>query len=534
MNFSRVGYIFLTSWGLMWGGSLDFGAAQTFESNSRLILGSEANRSASIRIGDLDADGDLDVVVANGRHWPDQNYVFLNQGRARFNVMRPLGSDRSTTYACELADFDGDGDLDIATGNDMAPCQIFLNDGDAQFSLQGSFGDVSSVRSLTVADIDLDGDQDILVTCRGRSNRIYLNDGSAKFDQSIEFGTKRDSTIDVEVGDVDGDGDLDLVLANRDGQPNAWLINDGKLNFDQTRTFGHAQSQTRAVAVGDFDGNGILDWAIGNIGQSNQLFLGDGKGGVAKAIDFGEVDSKTYCLAAFDMDRDGDLDLIAGNAGQANAVYLNEGRGQSFREVVFGDPLHLTYGLSVGDLDSDGTPDIALANSDAPNQVFLGRLDRRNISASGMLEDKERAMPSGSADFRERAEYRTHDWPAFRGLGGRGVAEGFSLPVDWNADPEAGDLKNVLWQIQIPGLGHSSPVVVEDKVFLLTAVSQSKLGDSPRLPTITKRRTGCCFAMTKRRGGNFGGKHFARANLARHATPKRLTQTPVFVFQVKK
>jgi outer membrane protein assembly factor BamB len=473
MNFSRVGYIFLTSWGLMWGGSLDFGAAQTFESNSRLILGSEANRSASIRIGDLDADGDLDVVVANGRHWPDQNYVFLNQGRARFNVMRPLGSDRSTTYACELADFDGDGDLDIATGNDMAPCQIFLNDGDAQFSLQGSFGDVSSVRSLTVADIDLDGDQDILVTCRGRSNRIYLNDGSAKFDQSIEFGTKRDSTIDVEVGDVDGDGDLDLVLANRDGQPNAWLINDGKLNFDQTRTFGHAQSQTRAVAVGDFDGNGILDWAIGNIGQSNQLFLGDGKGGVAKAIDFGEVDSKTYCLAAFDMDRDGDLDLIAGNAGQANAVYLNEGRSQSFREVVFGDPLHLTYGLSVGDLDSDGTPDIALANSDAPNQVFLGRLDRRNISASGMLEDIERAMPSGSADFRERAEYRTHDWPAFRGLGGRGVAEGFSLPVDWNADPEAGDLKNVLWQIQIPGLGHSSPVVVEDKVFLLTAVSQN-------------------------------------------------------------
>lgn len=454
-----------------WTGISHFCMAQTFESNSRLVIGAESNRSASVRIGDLDADGDLDIVVANGRHWPEQNYIFLNQGRARFNVMRPLGSDRSTTYACELADLDGDGDLDIAAGNDNAPCQIFLNDGMANFTLQGSFGDISSVRSLTVSDIDLDGDQDILATCRGRVNRIYLNDGTARFDRSIEFGTTFDSTIDVAVGDVDGDGDLDLALANRDSQPNAWLINDGKLNFNESRSFGDAQSQSRAVTVGDFNGDGKLDWAIANIEQTNQLFIGDGKGGVQEVISFGKEEESTYCLASFDMDQDGDLDLVAGNAGQANAVYFNEGGGKAFREVVFGDPLHLTYGLSVGDLDSDGTPDIALANSEAQNEVYLGRTGKRSASTPGMRADLGTA-PSSLTPFRERAEYRSNDWPAFRGLGGRGVAEGFSLPIEWNADPTAGDLKNVLWHVEVPGLGHSSPVVVGNKLFLLTAVSQ--------------------------------------------------------------
>lgn len=471
MHTSPVRYVVTTVCVLFTLGFPTLVAAQTFQSHSRLVLGGETNRSASVRVGDLDSDGDLDVVVANGRHWPEQNYVFLNQGQARFNVMRPLGGDRSTTYACELADLDGDGDLDLAVGNDMAPCQIFLNDGHANFSFQGNFGDISSVRSLSVSDIDLDGDQDILVTCRGRSNQIYLNEGAAKFDRSIEFGTTRDSTIDVDVGDVDSDGDMDLVLANRDGQPNAWLINDGKMNFEQVRTFGPAQSQTRAVTVGDFNGDGKLDWAVGNIGRANRLYLGDGKGGVTAEVGFGSDESSTYCLTSFDMDLDGDLDLVAGNAGQANAVYLNQGKGQAFREVTFADPTHLTYGLCVGDLNSDGIPDIALANSGAPNQIFLGRSVKQGDSAGNPLSRKEPASNLGQK-FKDRREYLTPDWPAFRGLGGRGVAEGFSLPTQWNADPEVGERQNVVWQVDVPGLGHSSPVIAGNQLFLLTAVAK--------------------------------------------------------------
>ena len=63
------------------------------------------------------------------------------------------------------------------------------------------------------------------------------------------------------------------------------------------------------------------------------------------------------------------------------------------------------------------------------------------------------------------------DWPTFRGPEGRGVAEGFPVRTQWNADPEAGEIDGVLWRTKVPGLGHSSPVVSGDRIFLATAIA---------------------------------------------------------------
>ena len=462
--------------------------AQTFFSNPRLTLGLETNRSASVRLGDIDGDGDLDAVVGNGRHWPQQNFVFFNQGQANFSVMRPLGVDRSPTYACELADLDGDGDLDIATGNDMALGKIFLNDGTGKFTEHSSFGAVSSVRSLTIADIDSDGDADILATCRGRANQIYLNDGNARFASGGEFGTKQDSTIDVAVADINGDGHQDLVLANRDKQPNQWLLNDGKLKFMEQRAFGDSKSQSRAVAVGDLNGDGNLDWVVGNIGQKNTAFLGDSKGMVKQQVEFGDANGRTYSIAVADVNGDGKLDIVAGNVGQQNAVYTNQGDGTSFQKESFGGASNATYGLSVGDLNGDGRVDVAVANSDALNALFLNR--RRRTAAMSTTtkpvaslhkeqgttgqEPAENAKLKSDPDetsFKELAKYQSSNWPSFRGTGARGVAEGFPIRTKWNADASKGELDGVLWETEVPGLGHSSPVVFGEKLFLATAVA---------------------------------------------------------------
>lgn len=65
----------------------------------------------------------------------------------------------------------------------------------------------------------------------------------------------------------------------------------------------------------------------------------------------------------------------------------------------------------------------------------------------------------------------TPNWPSFRGTDGKGIADDYPVRASWNADPAAGQLDGVLWQLEVPGLGHSSPVIFGQKLFLITAVS---------------------------------------------------------------
>lgn len=439
---------------------------RTFVTHSRLSIGTEINRSASVRIGDLDGDGDLDVVAANGRHWPEQNMVFFNQGRARFNLARPLGTDHDTSYATELADLDNDGDLDIAVGNDRAPNAIFLNDGSGRFEHSYTFGRPSSIRSLTIADIDNDGDVDILANARGAQNLIHLNDGMGGFPSSRPFGAADDSTINVAVGDLDNDGHLDLILANRDAQQNVVLINDGHAQFSRRIPFGTGRDETRAVAVADLDGDGNLDWAAGNIGQANAVYLGDGKGGVRETMSFGREDGQTYTLAIADMDNDKRPDIIVGNVQQPNAVFFNQGKGGTFRETRFGDASHATYNLAVGDLNQDGYRDIAVANSDAQNFVYINAPNRTKPTTNTRSPATATAVATITVD-------ESQNWPAFRSAAAKGVADGYPLRTSWNADAADPKAEGVFWRAKVPGLGHSSPVVWGDRIFLCTAVPES-------------------------------------------------------------
>ncbi len=144
-------------------------------------LGRESNLTASISLGDVDGDGDLDAVVANGRHWAQQNFVFLNDGSGFFRTARRLGEELTTSYRAALADFDGDGDLDVVVGNDRARKTIFTNDGTGHFSSSGTFGrDDVPTRNVVIADVNVDGAPDILVTNRGTPNAVYLERATSK------------------------------------------------------------------------------------------------------------------------------------------------------------------------------------------------------------------------------------------------------------------------------------------------------------------------------------------------------------------
>ena len=337
-------------------------------------LGKLALRTASVQTGDLNGDGHLDIVVANGRHWPEQNACFLNDGKGGFDRRQPIGDGPDRSYAVPLADLDKDGDLDLVTGNDRDPSVIFLNDAQGHFQQSGALIPFPQpTRNATLADLNGDQHIDIVIANRSRQNFFYLNDGKAGFSKRAKFGTGTDSTIAVAAADMNGDGHVDLVLANRDQQPNRVYFNNGQAQFPKSAPFGTGIDNTRSVALADINSDGQLDIIAANIGTQNTIYLNDRKKPFTKTISFGKADGKTFCVTTGDLDRNGTADIVVGNVQQANAVYFTFDNGQKLQTAIFSDNTRITYGIAVGDLDGDKFPEVITANSNGPNYIFWNR-----------------------------------------------------------------------------------------------------------------------------------------------------------------
>ncbi len=167
-----------------------------------------------------------------------------------------------------------------------------------------------------------------LLLAFGLSSSLAM--GQTQFAELAKQHLPKDSdfTNVVVMGDVDGDGDLDLVFGNF-GQ-NRLYLNDGKGKFtDATASRLPKDSDfTWAAALGDVDGDGDLDLVFGNIGsipaELNRLYLNDGKGKFsdATASRLPRDNNDTFAVALGDVDGDGDLDLVLTTHGQ-NRLYLN-------------------------------------------------------------------------------------------------------------------------------------------------------------------------------------------------------------------
>lgn len=334
----------------------------------RLTFGTAQKRTASISLGDIDGDGDQDAVIANGRHWPEANQVFFNE-RGKFSSFADLGTTHSTSYAAELADMDGDGDLDIVEVNDTAPHRIYLNDGKGQFTFHSTLAWVSSARNGILADLDADGLTDVLICNRGEQNIICYNEGNLSFDCAA-LATAKNATIDIAVADINGDRRPDLVLANRDGIANTLLLNSGERKFEEVLTFGQGTYETRSIEVADLNKDGFPDIITANINGQNMIYLGSKSLTFDNTISFGSAEEDTYAVALADFNKDGWTDLVVGNYMAQNALFINKD-GQTFERVDVLSDVYKTYDVKTADLNGDSWPDVVFANSDGYNLFML-------------------------------------------------------------------------------------------------------------------------------------------------------------------
>lgn len=334
----------------------------------RFSFGTKKQRSASITFGDINNNGHLEAVVANGRHWSETNYIFYYYGKG-YNEMTPIGEISATSYAAELVDLDNDDDLDLLEINDNAPHKIYLNDGSGKFKFYSTVAEISNARNVALGDIDNNGYIDFVITNRGQKNIICYNNGNLKFD-CVKLDTKKNSTIDIVIKDLNNDQLPDLVLANRDNIPNEIFINKGNRKFEKELDFGTGSFETRSVAIADMNNDGYLDIVTGNINGSNSIYLGSKNFSFMKTVAFGANDTDTYSIALADFNKDGLMDIVTGNYLKPNIVFLNID-GSRFEEINLTDMSSRTYDIVVADINSDGWMDIAEANSDDFNLFYL-------------------------------------------------------------------------------------------------------------------------------------------------------------------
>ena len=346
-------------------------AQVAFDPPASIAIGTQP---AGVAFGDFDGDGDLDVATTV--EGPDRIQIALNDGFGTFTAgPTSLLGNSSSPQDLIAGDFDGDGlmDLAVAVRDPQGGVVIMRNNGGAIFAANQTVGVGDRPRGLDAADFDGDGDLDLAVAARdGGTAHVLINSGGSFTGVTLTAGGEPRKTA---FGDFDGDGDLDLAVTNHDDRTIGIYTNSGG-SFSATATIPTGGIfRPDGIDAADLDGDGDADLVVG-LGDNavanvvGVLVSQAGVFSVPATYATGGLNSGQVAIADFDCD--GLLDAIVSNTSSANVSVLPGVAGNAFGAAMIMAAGAGASELAIGDIDGDGSLDAVVANADAASLTIFG------------------------------------------------------------------------------------------------------------------------------------------------------------------
>jgi hypothetical protein len=318
----------------------------------------------AVAVGDFNGDGKLDVAVVNGN--ANTVSVMLGNGDGTFQAKTDFATG-STPRGITVGHFTSSGNLDLAVTNFASnTVSVLLGIGDGTFQAKKDTAVGSGPIGIAVSDFNNDGNSDLVVTNStdpAGTVSVLLGQGNGSFSSQVAYAVNS-TPVSVAVGDFNGDGVMDLVVANNNTNANVVTVLLGNSNG----TFGAKASlpvgsDPVSVAVADFNNDLKLDIVVADQqGNTVSVVLGNGDGTFQSHVEYFTAASPNGVVVG-DFNGDGKLDLAV-SAGNGNTVSVLWGMGDgTFVGQVNAGSGDIPLAVAAGDFNGDGKLDLVTANS---------------------------------------------------------------------------------------------------------------------------------------------------------------------------